>query len=283
MGFKEKLKKSLLSLGVWPYAKRYNSTHKKLILWISSVLFRISLLATCPIFALKRKQMFFILGYPRSGSTLLLSYLNSHPNIRCINEPLDGSVYYGFSNQIKEPKLALSFLKLSLTCTSKSLSGAKIFLGQLYNLGITLDDIVGIHRKAKFIILYRRDLLEQYLSYEIAKQKGEFSWYPGYNEHKRTITINHHHLESYYESMTSDYRKLKTKLGQNSISICYEDICNKTAEQTLNDIQEYLGCDLRELKTSMIKQNNWKLEETIVNYDELEELINSPKRFLNLE
>ena len=273
-------KKILFQIGVWPYAKRVNTPYKKARVWIVSIFYRLYLTLLSPLFSLKKKSVFFIVGYPRSGSTLFLSYLNSHPDIHCINEPLDGSVYWGFSNQISSPEAAMKHLKKSILGGFQKSRGGKLFLGQLGNLGLSIDDITKTFPGGKYIILYRSDLLEQFLSLHIAMQAGEFAWYPGYEKKERTLWINPQQLENYYSRMSKDYKELAKKLDGNSILVSYEALCSNPEEVLEETVLPYLGNDSRELVTSMVKQNHWDYEKTITNYEDVKHLIESESRYL---
>ena len=45
-----------------------------------------------------RPQRFLLLAYDRSGSTLLVNYLNSHPDIRCFHEPFNRRIWQDVVN-----------------------------------------------------------------------------------------------------------------------------------------------------------------------------------------
>src|SRR5207244_4288556 len=100
----------------------------------------------------------------RSGSNLLLGCLNSIPGVSFASEILNTSMFYGIRGRWITKKTVLRHIAYSINDCKHRICGAKLLKIQLDAHGLHLEDLKKHFPNARFIILYRRSLLEQFVS-----------------------------------------------------------------------------------------------------------------------
>jgi hypothetical protein len=223
---------------------------------------------------------FVILSAPRSGSNLLCTLLNSHPEILCHHEVYNPSgIYYALDcrngcidlGTIEErDRSPLDFLmRLWSRRLGHSCVGFKMTRGQneLVLAKVLRDPEV---RK---IVLKRRNRIKTYVSSLIAERSGQWE---AYNEAelagpkpKIELEIDqfHHHIrvnELYYDEIDAILRST----NQGALAVTYENLVNSSEAATM---LSYLGIGCRscELVPASVKQNPTDLRLLISNYDEV--------------
>lgn len=224
---------------------------------------------------------FIILAAPRTGSNLLCTLLNSHPDVLCHHELFnpegiyyaldyrDGSLQLGsMAERDREP---FAFLQRVWENTQgASCAGFKMTRGQ--NEAV-MRSLIGDSEVLK-IILYRRNRLKTFVSELVARQTNQWEVYAG-DEHvtdapKLRVDVQslraHSDLnERFYEDIR---RSLQVK-QQPYIEMFYENILS---EPEHTRILEYLGVEATQVRLtpSSIKQNDSDLRSLIENFQELE-------------
>ena len=128
-------------------------------------------------FARKEKEPVFVIAKRRSGSNLFLSYLNSVPELNfCPPEPLNSEMYYGIPRKNISKKAILNHLAFTLNDSPTKICGFKMLFFRLKKYALTLDDIRTRFPNAKFLILYRRSQLEQFVSLKVAERTDRWLW-----------------------------------------------------------------------------------------------------------
>jgi LPS sulfotransferase NodH len=220
-------------------------------------------------------QKFIILGRSRVGSNLLISYLNSHPNIfangeffgNCVsgnilkyrwNNPNDYLHNYCFKNYNKNIKAV----------------GFKIFYYHpVKGEPKTIWSLLGDMKDLKVIHLKRNNILRTHLSKEIASKTDK--WIKtGSNDiaidEKATKLSKEECLKVFEE--TTKWQKDFDELFKDhqKIDIYYENILNDNRNE-LKRVQQFLDLKVYDLKTALIKQNPEPLNKLIANYSELKQ------------
>ena len=116
------------------------------------------------------KEPVFVLAARRTGSNLLLSYLNSVPGVSFALEILNESTYYGIRSQFVSKNAVLRHVAYSLNACENKVCGTKILKTQLETHRIGMDDLTRCFPNARFIILYRKSLVDQFVSLKIAEK-----------------------------------------------------------------------------------------------------------------
>lgn len=215
------------------------------------------------IFGDKKYKKFIVIASGRTGSNLLISYLNSHPNIEAKGElfrDLEGStckeVWDDFYNN--KPKII-------------EMAGCKIFY---YHPFHTKDksvwEFILKDRDIKIIHLVRENKLRTYLSLEIANKTDSWS-----RKNKKNISLNKKQVEINFDEFLDRLNKIeqyekeaRSKFKNHSfLEISYEQLVNDK-EDTMKRVFDLLDLEERELKSNYKKQNKEKVSDLILNYDE---------------
>jgi LPS sulfotransferase NodH len=224
---------------------------------------------------------FVILAAPRTGSNLLCTLLNSHPDVLCHHELFnpngifyaleyrDGSLDLGsMTERDREP---IAFLQRvwdhpqGATCT-----GFKMTRGQdaAVMQGLIEDD--GVLK----ILLYRRNRLKTFISEALARQTDRWEVYSKHDLATETPTL-HVDVEAFRghcelnDRYYSDIEYALRSSGQPWIETAYEDILDQAEQARLLDFLGVESADVT-LKQASVKQSNRNLRTHIENFHELE-------------
>ena len=99
----------------------------------------------------------FILGDPRTGSSLLVSCLNSNPGAFFGGEILSHFDREGLRHKWISKRAALNHLRNFVNAQNRPVCGAKIFFWHLRMRKISLKDLAKAFPEAKWLVLYRRN------------------------------------------------------------------------------------------------------------------------------
>lgn len=211
---------------------------------------------------------FLILGQPRSGSTLLVSLLNSHPEIYCDGEILQERILFpmlfikGRASLGERKFYGFKLLTYQLISVQK-LKKPKEFIMNLSNIGF------------KIIFQLRRNTLRQQVSNLYAHQTGVFHKRNELNHSKR-IVLDIDLLLRWLAS-SKKLRQLEYELLSDihHISISYEDDLENpiSHQETVNRICSFLDINSSKVKSDLVKVTPQKYEDFIENIEEFRERI----------
>lgn len=206
---------------------------------------------------------FIVLTRSRSGSSLLMSLLSSHPNVKTYGEyfrRLDGRSYQIMINQVFSPK-------------SKKIKavGFKIFYDQPYDeQNSELWDYLASLSDLKILHLKRNNFLRIFVSRKIAGITNE--WFVQQNRNKKEdviLTINPQELyNSYNKYKNLQRQKISLFEEQEIMEIIYEEMI-LDINSYFYKITEFLNIPFIQPKSKRVKQNTRKLNDIIENYNEL--------------
>ena len=212
---------------------------------------------------------FVILCMPRSGSTLLHTYLNSHPRIFSYDEILRirfeqrGSVEDEFiPSKIFKP-YAKHFQAI----------GLKVFYEyERQEPFVASFDQITTNKTIKIIHLTRRDMLRQFVSLKQAESSGEWSA-PSRPKNQTRVELNTVEFLNYKESAFKDQNRMRELFKDHAIlEIAYEDL-TKNPPAILSKVQSFLGVEGRSLYSLLEKQNPESLEDLVSNYESVKEFM----------
>lgn len=221
---------------------------------------------------------FAIVADIRTGSTLLATSLDQHPQIRCYgelfhSEDLPDNRIEGLD---RSRAAAQVILERALRAPGIRACGFKamIFLplpgGPLWkDAWSRLRELKGL----RVIYLTRRDRLAQYASLQVVRHTGVFHPYDNDRvyrpENRPVITIDPDELRSWVRERDAQMRRRRRKLrGVPALDIEYETLAEQW-ERSTTCIQRFLGVDVEPLEQQKMKQEQRPLGEFIANYDEL--------------
>jgi len=225
----------------------------------------------------KRNQtrVFFILGQPRTGSNLLISYLNSIPGVFFDAEILSYDETYGLIRRPISKKGIVRHIHHSLHYRMEKVRGAKFFFSHLQQLKISLDDLLGEFPEAQWFVLYRKDLLAQYLSNVVAYETNQWISYKKLLPQVHTFVFNPEKALNYRDNMKSWYQQAKKneKLRARSLWMNYEELVQDPQKVFDEKVFPFLGLPQSRIHTCLVKQGLREPSEVISNYAEVHEMI----------
>ncbi|OGQ00472.1 MAG: hypothetical protein A2Z40_03420 [Deltaproteobacteria bacterium RBG_19FT_COMBO_60_16] len=216
----------------------------------------------------------FIVATPRSGSYLLRSYLNSVPGISLAGEVLNPDIPLGIVAGAFSHDEVLRHILLRAAPFGDGIGGAKFMISQLRQHALSLDDVGTFFPGARFIILYRRHLLDQWISMKIASISGHWRWSRDFSM-PASLHADPGELLRYCEQTRADYRGIFAFDGprNGSIVLDYESLCAFPQKIFDDVVFPLLGLPPCPIKTDMRKQVTRPVREIIENYEELGPLL----------
>jgi LPS sulfotransferase NodH len=228
------------------------------------VLDRVGYNFLCKFGHLKFKR-FIVLARSRTGSNLLISFLNSNPSIRAESEilgRLNGRNYKDILENVfsKQPRRIKA-------------KGFKIFYyhpmddesNNAWDDLVNMDNLWVIHLK-------RRNILRTLISRKIAGSQDVWQISPSdmsKSGGSKSVTFTAEELEEGFRQ-TRDWEERWDQMFQNHPITCiyYEDLV-RDPEGTYRKITDFLGVNYVKPITNIRKQNPERLSDLVTNYDEL--------------
>jgi hypothetical protein len=198
----------------------------------------------------------------RSGSTLLQTMLDSHPDIRCFGELF---IPNGPFEQSGEPSAA-AFLDDEFTHQTQPVVGFKFPWSSL----IPHPEVVEVLRRQRFrmILLTRRNKLDQYLSLQLAIQNNVWHSYDGIYEQERLHIDLDHCMENLEYFRFGETMLREIMRGAPGVEVEYEPIVH---QQGLDPVFTLLGVGPHELTPGVARLRQGTQRDIVENYDELKE------------
>ena len=251
-------------------------------IWLQKIPKRILLLGRYYCFPRHNTKPVFVLGTARSGSTLLLSYLSDFADVHHGGELLNSYMVDGVRRVLISKNARLRHIRYNLNHAGCSYVTVKILKWQMEAHDLSVADIKSEFQHGKFIVIFRRSILAQYLSSVTAKTTGVWFQYQRASQagevtqdQDHEIVIDRQELLAYIEQLKGFYRQLQESLGDESevIFITYEDLVEDPQLQFQQRICPLLGLPPQKVKTILKKQSKGTLEDRIANYEEVRDLL----------
>jgi LPS sulfotransferase NodH len=223
---------------------------------------------------------FVILAVPRTGSNLLCTLLNSHPEILCHHEVFNpqgifvalthrnGGIQLG--TRTERDRDPLAFLdRVWLTGRDYRCVGFKWTRGQNKTVFESVLEDSGI----KKIVLRRGNRIKTYISEQIAEQTRQWEAYSQQELHlsRPSVTVDNVKLLEHISLNRQFYTDIGESLRrthQPHIDVLYESLFSPQEQQRL---LEFLGVNIvdQRLTAASVKQNSTDLRDSIANFSEL--------------
>lgn len=210
---------------------------------------------------------FLLLGTVRSGTTLMMDYLNCHRKIHCRGEILGhAGDWYGnpwrMSREHLKRHVESYFVK-----HPGILRGAKILTFHVDELPLKLYDIVDLLARPRIVLVYREQLLEQFVSLKIAERDG--LWHGTQTRTKQPIAIDPTEFIGFARrerQMWSDC--LSMVAGCETCILSYEELV-RDAQTAMRKVFTFLGEKPCAVQSKLVKINPEPLAAKLANYPEL--------------
>lgn len=220
-----------------------------------------------PISAMHDRNL-IVLSAGRSGSSLLVNYLNSNRQIHCHGEVLNsGHEIYG-TTEGKTRKELIRHVASFFQKRDATYVGAKFLTHQFDELEITVSDVLEVLRRPKVIALYRRSLLETYVSLLIAQETD--TWYSTDVINNISVTLDLARFHEFAEVQRQRWQNSMREVSRLCSFVCvsYEDlISNRRASS--DRIFAFLDIPSTTVHSESLRQNPGTLKSKISNYDSL--------------
>lgn len=223
-------------------------------------------------------QQFFVIATPRSGSTLLIDLLQSLPGVDCQGEVLLPTTPIGLSREEYSPEAGLSHLRQSLQTLAASARGCKLMLYQLRACGLSAADLHQAFPAARYIVLYRESLADQYVSDRCAQATRQWTMRPGETRKQVRVSLDRTQLEWFCRSTQQSYQDWMASpwLRDCSVVLSYEELVADPRHWIGERICPLLGVPPAEPRTQFRKQNPQPLAERVLNYADVADILEGP-------
>lgn len=249
------------------------------------------------------RRRYIILTNPRCGSTLLVHLLAKHPHVNSLNEPIDPFRDASLL-RLSKPEL-FRLVTRTLTSTAQShhrVSGLKLVFAQLKVLNVSFEEIRDeiVLADGRLILLYRENLFEQYVSFQLAQRTNEWTSIDekrgktsGADGDEAKIALNWGQFVEYCNRQRQYWTQFKQFLKQTTIehvSLSYDEL-SKNTSATMASLYRFLQVDatlVTDFATALEKQSerygNDYFNKVIQNYKLIETLhLNSSKESIYLK
>jgi LPS sulfotransferase NodH len=223
-------------------------------------------------------QPLFLIATCRSGSNLLMSYLAQQPGVAMLSEVLSSQLPIGPSRDCIPPATAISHIRYCLQGEKTAVRGCKLMLYQLANCRLTLDDVHTAFPTARYIVLYRQTLAEQFVSHQQALRTHQYLLAAGEEAKNSEIVINAGELRRYCDETRRGYCEVlkHSWLADRAVLLSYEELTADAGHWLQTQICPLLGVGYKRPKTNLRKQNTQPLADCVANYREVSALLHSP-------
>lgn len=223
-------------------------------------------------------QPFFTMATARSGSNLLVDFINHLPGAQSLSEVLCNDVPEGPRKLRMKPAKALRHIRYSLQTIDTPARGCKLMLYQLARCGLTLDSLEGAFCKPKYIVLYRQSLAEQYVSLQAAMVTNQWAVFRGEQPKQPLIQIDPEEFRRYSERIQQGYRELLAHpvIAKRGILLSYEELTQNPAGCLRQRICPHLGVPAAAPMSILCKQSSKPLAERVANYSAVADLLQGP-------
>lgn len=213
---------------------------------------------------------FIVYGQGRSGSSLLIDLLRSHPSIHCESEILHPNV----CGRLLLPH---RYIQARAGLSIKAVYGFKLKIYELteYHRLDPAAFLMQMHEDGwKIIHLFRRDLFRKALSSVIAEQRGIFTQRRGEsasNSRERYSVDPQQVLATMTKRMKYDLMEEQAIEDLPRLRVLYDDDLYRSEQHgpTSERIFKFLGLDPVPVGTVHLKTSHVNLADYIENHDEL--------------
>jgi len=228
-------------------------------------------------------QPLIILGTARTGTTMLWSYLNSHPDILCLRGVYGSTnkINFGkFYSELPEEYNSSELIKLRNERPIEFLEnyvwkeyskpfkavGFKYFYDHDRHLSnkAELISYFNTNKAIKFLHLKRDNLLASLFSYKRALTEQQ--WNKTNSDFRTSISVQD--CNNYFQQILDRQKLFDEMFTDRTLQVNYDNLLNAN-EQTLQEVLNFIGVKAMLLTTETNKNRETKLSDCITNYTEL--------------
>jgi hypothetical protein len=234
----------------------------------------------------KQRIDFVILAGARTGSNMLCSLLNSHPEILCHHEVFNAAALRAGGGYALDLRQA----GFSLGSVEDMERDPVEFLGRVWNVRLGHPCVgfkivwrenepifrrVLMNPDVKKVLLKRRNRIKNFVSLLIARETGEWIVYHKSQQIRRAPRVRvplpdlYAHVQR-YEAYYRDTEEALRSSGQTFLRVDYEQLFRADERRRVLGFLGVRCADVRSLKAATKKLNSGCLEDLVSNFSELE-------------
>jgi LPS sulfotransferase NodH len=223
----------------------------------------------------------FVVCSLRSGSNLLVSYLNSTPGVSIAGEILHPDQVHGVPRTGVSKKGVLKHIRRSLNKCGAEVCGAKLPSVHLKLHNMNVRELHDYFPTSKVILLYRRSIADQYLSFQVARVMKRWRWGDGRDPQQPSekVRIDRNEFLKYARELKDFYARTLSLDGFRSyaIVVSYEDLVAKPKELFDTQLFPFLGLAPSPISTTQVKAIKGHPSEVVEDYDSVRDLWEHPE------
>ena len=218
-------------------------------------------------------RSFLVISSARSGSTLLIQYLRCHPSIACpFLEPFNREVLIKH-NLIGAKADMMNYFMAQLLPHKPWIpyTACKVFGEQLEYCRLPLEDLLCALRDPPVVVLYRENMLETYVSLQIAFQTGV--WFSEeVSKEPSQVTVDWEKFKVYAQEERQRWRKSLCALATTTKIhfLSYEEL-SRNHNMSIAGIFSFLGLPHCKVVAFSKKQNPLSLEKKVLNFADIKD------------
>lgn len=222
---------------------------------------------------------FLVLGEARTGTNLLADLLRSHPEVAVAGEILNPYDPQGIRLSLRSRRAVFRHIRRSLRALDGTCRGAQTHIYHFRLHRITIEALCQEMAELRFVVIHRRCLAEQFVSWKLAKESGRWVGSSEHAVHKRTCIVDPHEFQLWCSEVRDRYAEVTAcdRLWKSAISVVYEEIVSSPEGIMSNKVFPFLGLGPVSVHTKLRKQNPRRLDQCVENYREVAELLNQER------
>ena len=217
---------------------------------------------------MKEYRKFLLLSSPRSGTHMLKTSLESHPNIVCLTEMFNPDYIkrkYSYDDNMPAQKVLNKFIYCDYEPEVKAVGFCLHRSDSNFGNWPRLWDILRDMKDLYILSLSRENLLRRYLSVQLQEipnlVKADLN----------PMVFDLKKLEQYFNRQNQKLAEFNEYFSNHNIfQVTYEQMCYEY-ETTTSKIQEFLGLPLLSVKPRSSRRKTPLISDLVVNYAELKE------------
>lgn len=224
----------------------------------------------------------FIITSERTGSNLLVDYLRSLPNVDMAGEVLSPLLPIGIRTRFVSRRRALRHLRRTMENLDGAVVGAKLMFWHLHEIHeLSVEDLRAEFPDARFIILYRASLAEQYVSHRIAEQTGQFLVRERRKRRTASVVVDPDDFGEYCMRIKAHYERVVRVpwMAERGIIVRYRELLDDAEGLMRDRLAPHLAVPYRPPSSPLVKQNPQPLRDKVVNYAEVETILTGSDAF----
>lgn len=210
------------------------------------------------------RALTFVIGQPRTGTTLLRSYLNQADGWDIAGEVLNPSELPALG---ASPAHARTILDDELRRRRAPMTGAKLMIGHLERFRLPPAELAKRYPAARFVVIHRESILDQFVSLKVAEQTRQ--WQSGAAAAVDPLSVvvrtSAAELRSYAAGQAEHYRRVARGLPPRRTAwVRYEDLATDPGRHLRTRAGALLARDFRDLGPPETRRQRSRPPEEVV-------------------